>query len=283
MNYSELVVSKNPLVYVSYNDGTNIPSIGETHYIYTSGLNPIYDYTAKQHGLRSKKIGHAGSGGYDYRTFSQQGMNGYQATKYYYHHQEFWIYFTIAPTSSTNIGGYAYANVSPLGTYTTVAGSSISSARQILYVTGGTGHSMTSVGTIPIGAWTHVALQFDNGVKRIYINGVLDSTATVTTNDGVNAIWTEAGSNARVTTYIDEIAHWGGMNQGSPPANFPTAADILERATFPRTTTKVWSATNDFWIASGDERYWNGSAWISMQQMPYRVWNGTDWVQVPSG
>lgn len=283
MNYSELVVSKNPLVYVSYNNGSSAASIGQDQYTSTAYLNPVYDYTAKQHGLRSKKIGQSGSGSYDYKFYSAAGINGYQSTKYYYHHQEFWIYFTAVPTSGTNIGGYSYANTSPLGTYTGMATSSILNTRKINYVTGGTGHSMTSVGVVPVGAWTHIALQFDNGVKRIYINGVLDSTATVTTNDGVNAIWTEPGSTARVTTYIDEVAHWGGLYQGSKPSDFPTEADILERATFPRTTTKVWSATNGFWIASGDERYWNGSAWISMQQMPYRVWNGTDWVQVPSG
>lgn len=282
MNYSELVTSKSPLVYVNYDGGTNYPSIGQIYTNTTIQLNPVYDPTAKQHGLRSKRIGSSGSGNYDNKTYGETGITAYQSVKYHYWHQEFWVFLTATPTGATNIGGFGYWNVN--STLSVMHTSQIlSTTRQINFGTGGTAHTMTSVNGVPVNAWTHIALQYDMGVKRIYINGVLDSTATVTTADGCNGVWTEPGANARVTTYFDEVAFWGGRVEGSKPANFPTEADILQRATFPRTSTKVWYAPGQFWIASGDERFWNGTQWVSMQQMTYRSWNGTDWVQVPSG
>ena len=77
-----------------------------------------------------------------------------------------------------------------------------------------------------------------------------------------------------MTCYIDEWV----LYSGDSASILPTDAQILERATFPKTKTVVWSATDNFWITSGDELYWNGTQWISMQSMPYKVWNGTEWV-----
>jgi len=281
MNYSELVTSKTPSVYVNFNDGNFMPEIGDTSSTYLTHLNPFYSTTFRKFGHASQRIGASGSTQYDYTLYKDPSYGGYVGTVLNYWHQEFWVYYTATFTQNMHIGFFHYQNVSPSYTWTGVVGSSVLGAtKQISFGTGhsGTGtHTMTSVNTVPIGQWVHIALQYDNGTKRIYINGVLDSEVTGITGGLPGYFSIPQG--ARVTTYYDECAFWASTST-TKPANYPTAADILERATFPSNKTRYWNATVQQWVDSSDERYWNGTEWIAMQQLPYKVWNGTDWVAV---
>lgn len=56
----------------------------------------------------------------------------------------------------------------------------------------GTKSILYSIGTLLYGAWTHVAIAYDSGTCNMYINGVLDSSPTITdmysaTNTGITA------------------------------------------------------------------------------------------------
>lgn len=269
MNYKELVLSHNPSAYCTYDLGNSFDSANVlTSTGVTTNLNPVYDSTGKAMGMRSKKLGTNGSGSYDYRKFN--AANG--RTSYIY--AEAWVYIptvvgfdqvTIwAAGSSTNPGVNASTlyvrNDRKVGWSTT--NGSLNTTVQTTY----------STAIIPFDTWVHIGAKYDNGAKTIYINGVVDNTSTVAIY-GINGTYYE-GTFATHTAYIDEWAMWEAQDS----SGLPTNAEILQRATFPRTKTAVWDATNGFWVTSGDEQYWDGTQWISMQDLPYKVWNGTEWV-----
>jgi len=264
MNYKELVLSKSPDGYVNYDAGSATDLIGLIPTTYTTNdLNPVYDSTVKKHGVRSKKIGHLGLGVYDRINFTILGSENYW-------HLEGWVYLTAANTAD-------FVEIFPFNVNETYpCYTRILTSRKIRWYTqspiNGTGdNTLDSIATIPVGTWTHVAVQFYAGVKKIFINGVLDNQVTVTSHPlrkPSDILYTP------VTTYFDEFCFWAKTSS----TGMPTDADILQRATFPITKTKVWNATNGIWVQSGDEQYWNGTEWTSMQDLTYKVWNGTDWV-----
>jgi hypothetical protein len=285
MNYNQLVVSKNPTVYVPFDNGSDIATIGETTQRYLTHLHPVYYGNAiKRAGFGSMKVGHGGTTLYDYAFYNDPAVSTWQSSKTYYAHIEFWAYYTDQWVSGSHaIGSMYYQNTSPQYTYTSLGGSTINVSRQINFSTNtainSEPHTLTSTGTVPIGQWVHIAMQYDYGIKRIYINGVLDVEQNTGLIGGLPPCFGRPGGTSRITSYYDEFALWLG-NTTTRPANFPTAADILERATFPTTKTRWWNATAGAWQDSSDELYWNGTEWISMQDMPYKYWNGTEWVSL---
>ena len=280
MNYQELVLSKSPSLYFSYNNGTNADLVGTYSMFqnYTAGLNPTYDHIIKKHGIRSKKIGHNGASTYDHRTYSVNSTNN----SVYYLHAEAWIYMTAIPTTD-NIWIWT-AEVRPTSNFLYPSYLRIGTPGNVVFRTenntGGGDHVMSGVGILSTNTWNHVAVQYERGAstatKRIYINGVLDSEVTGINNGGVGSAMSEANY-SNVTCYIDELAVWAGLTT-TKPANFPTLADIQQRVNFPNTKTKWWDATTSQWLTSGDEQYWDGTQWISMQDKSYKYWNGTEWI-----
>lgn len=269
MNYKELVLSHNPTAYINYDSGTEVDLVGVLGVSnYTTGLNPVYDYRAKAHGMRSKKIGHNGLGNYD-------SLRVTDGTRNAYFYAEAWVYIPTGTTPDMNIWQCG-STISP-STNTSYFG--ITSTKRFFFYTsngslnGGDAHTMqTAIDTVPIGQWFHAGAKFNNGVKTIYLNGVPIATANgaATLLNG----YVYNGSVSDLTCYVDEFV----LYMGDSASVFPTDAQILARATFPRTKTAVWSAPDNFWITSGDELYWDGTQWISMQSLPYYVWNGTEWV-----
>lgn len=265
MNYNELVLSKSPNLYLAY-DGS-ATSTGSTAGlgIFNSGpLDPAYEYTIKKHGTKSKKVGHIGSGSYDWYDWNCPDNN----SQVKHMHVECWVYIT----SLTGIKDIWNCGVRPTtgiinasNIYINATTSTIRFFTQSF--TGTQDHTLTSTGTVPLNTWTHIACQVSGGSKKIYINGVLDSQATAAAG-GVGSIMSE-GSSYSTTTYLDGWALWYGTDTAAP-ANFPTQADILERVNFPSTKTKWWDATTVQWLKSGDEKYWNGTQWVSMQSLPYK-------------
>lgn len=268
MNYQELVLTKLPSGYIPYNSNNQSDAIGTLASSYvTVDLNPSFDYTQKQHGIRSKKIGHAGAGTYDSRRFDT-------TNRYRYVHGECWVYIPTA-TLTDNIELMYWGSSYTGSTYDSHI--RILSNRYIRFTTqsGDLGlydNNLLSSTQVPFNTWTHISWQFINGVKKIYINGVLNSTVTVTPHVLARYIW--EGSYAAQTVYMDEWMFW----TGSTSSVIPSESDILQRVNFPLTKTKWWDSTTSQWIRSGDERYWNGTQWISMQDMTYKCWNGSSWV-----
>lgn len=268
MNYEELVLSKSPSAYISYNlnnQNDNIGTLSSTRI--TVDFNPSFDYVEKKHGIRSKKIGHAGTGMYDSRRFDLEN-------RYSYVHGECWVY--IPTTTLTDSIELMYWGSSYTGT-TFDSHVRVLTTRHVRFSTqsGDAGlfdNNLNSLTQIPFNTWTHVAWQFINGIKNIYINGILDSTITVSSHNLARYIW--EGSYAFQTCYIDEWAFWTGSNSSV----IPSSSDILQRVNFPSTKTKWWDSSTSQWVRSGDEKYWNGSSWISMQDKTYKHWNGSSWV-----
>ena len=269
MNYKELVLSHNPTAYVNYDSGTAVDLVGVmTSAAYNTSLNPVYDYRAKAHGMRSKRIGSSGGGYYDCLKLSDGTRNSY-------FYAEAWVY--IPPNTTPSIVIWRAGSASSPNT--NISSFEIVSGSQFYFQTAdgslngyGNNTLMTALGTVPVGQWFHVGAMYNNGLKKIYLNGVVIATVNVSSIvlNGTNydAIYSD------MTCYIDEWV----LYSGDSASILPTDAQILARATFPKTKTKVWSAPDNFWITSGDEQYWNGTQWVSMQDLPYKVWNGTGWV-----
>lgn len=279
MNYKELVISKTPSVYVTYDNGTPIQTIGSNFFNSTAGSNPTYPYTAKKQGARSRLA--TGSANQDYRTYSAAGTNATIGVKSYYWHGEFFIYLTGTGLSNATLILMLYSNGSGSGTYTSVSAINLVNPNKINFTTNNNTNTqpntIQSNASIPNNQWVHIALQYDYGVKRIYIDGILDIEVSTGLLDGIPPIWSEAMTRSRVSTFTDEFACWNGFTT-TRPANFPTAADILQRATFPITKTKWWDPATSQFLQSADELYWTGTAWESMQDQTYRYWNGTSFV-----
>jgi hypothetical protein len=271
MNYRQLVLSHNPTGYINYDTGTEVDLVGVLNATsYTTGLNPTYDHTAKAHGMRSKRIGSNGNGNYDSLRLSDGSRNSYV-------YAEAWVYIPTGTSPNFNIwqaGG-------PTTPSTNSSYFGVTSDKRFFFYTsnGSLGGAnvdtfQTAANIVPTGQWFHAGAKYDNGFKTIYLNGVPIATKSASATILNGSMYN--GSVSDLTVYIDEFV----LYTGDSSAIFPTDAQILARATFPRTKTKVWDATNGFWISSGDEQYWNGTQWVSMQDLPYKVWNGTGWVTV---
>jgi hypothetical protein len=273
MNYKQLVISNNPSGYISYDGGNNIPDIAVGGYsLVLTNLNPNYGYINKAMGMRSKQIGQNGNGTYDYARISSPG-----GTRKQHVYLEGWVYIPTGFTTSSQVNIWNVgSSISPNTNASYVL---INGFRQVTWATSngttsGSVHFQNSVATIPFNTWTHVGVMYSSGAKTIYINGVVDSTSTapVYVLNGTFYDGTQAGSSG----FIDETLFYAVDSA----AGLPTQPQILARATFPMTKTKWWDPSTSSWITSGDEQYWTGTQWISMQDMPYQYWNGSAWVTI---
>jgi hypothetical protein len=273
MNYKQLVISQNPSAYISYDNGNNVPDIAVAGYAsIATGLNPNYGYVNKAMGMRSKQIGQVGSGTYDYVR-----INGPGGTRKQHVYFEGWVYIPTGFTTSSQVNIWnAGSTINPNANSSYVL---INGFRQVTWATSngagsGLTHFQNSIATIPFNTWTHVGVMYSAGAKTIYINGVVDSTSTAPVY-ALNGSYYDA-INAGSSTFVDEVL----LYAVDSAAGLPTPAQILARATFPMTKTKWWDPSTSSWLTSGDEQYWTGTQWISMQDMPYRYWNGSSWVTI---
>lgn len=66
----------------------------------------------------------------------------------------------------------------------------------------GSGSTMTSNATIATSTWTHVAFSYSGSTRALYINGVLDSSGSYSTDPGTPATY---------STYLGSMGHGGGL------------------------------------------------------------------------
>ncbi|NIK71907.1 LamG-like jellyroll fold domain-containing protein [Paenibacillus sp. BK720] len=127
-------------------------------------------------------------------------------------------FFDPASTDFTVAAWVKLDQASAAGSNQTIFAQEGSGGRSILYrdVNTGTlksflgGVNTTSTGTIPIGTWTHVALVKSGSTIKLYINGVLDTTATVTAesaagNFRLGAHKSPSSNNSNWNGLIDEV------------------------------------------------------------------------------
>jgi hypothetical protein len=101
------------------------------------------------------------------------------------------------------------------------------------YYVGSTTYNITSTGTVPLNAWSHVVLARTGGTISLFINGVRDGTrsdlSTSTINAGATNYPPGIGINAIYTPFKGYISNFrlligsGGYNAGSSTITVPTA------------------------------------------------------------
>lgn len=80
--------------------------------------------------------------------------------------------------------------------------------------------------TVPQNEWTHVAVVFGNGNTKIYLNGVLDQTGSLTYSTAVSTIPFTVGqimsptSSNRFKGIIDEVRVWNGVRTDVEIGNY---------------------------------------------------------------
>ena len=268
--YSQFVLAKNPNVYLGLDANFNNQVPGGVTMEFNNA-NPIaytFDTVIKKFGSHSQKYTVSAPNSWDYAYFLNPG-GGFITNIHY----EFWIY--IEPGSRTDSYQINF-NSTSTGT-SNFSAIRIQTTNLVQFFTQsastGTGdHTLTSNTALDTGVWNHIAVQLENGTtKRIYINGVLDNTATgISVGTGIQRYVTTMLYGPR-TVYLDSYAIWVNTT-------LPTAADILARYNFVEKATKTQYWDGSVWQYSYDEKYWNGTAWVDWGTT--RRWNGTAWVTI---
>jgi hypothetical protein len=85
----------------------------------------------------------------------------------------------------------------------------------VFKMTGQNGNSISSLGVLPTNLWTHVAVTFSGTTARVYLNGLLDRTAT----------WTGARNNNASAVTIGKVA--GTLDDARVYSNALTESEII--------------------------------------------------------
>ena len=94
---------------------------------------------------------------------------------------------------------------------------------QVFFDTNGTNAQLLSTHTVGANDWVHIAGTYANGVSQIYINGILDASATntwgigssVTGNFGIGADLTQAAPQSYFKGWIDNVRLWNVARGGA--------------------------------------------------------------------
>jgi hypothetical protein len=132
---------------------------------------------------------------------------------------EFWM-------NRVNAASYVFGNVSS-GLATNYAGS-LTALGAFSFTAGNGTSAITGTTAIVAGTWTHVAITRSGNTFRIFINGVVDATSTLTPNYSTTTTFTiGAIGTTPATTYsgkIDEFRVTNGFARYTSSFNVATAA-----------------------------------------------------------
>lgn len=150
--------------------------------------------------------------------------------------QEAWIYPTVRAAVSTVISNAASSGNSGLSVYINSTGGLVSS-------TGSTGLISSADNTIPLNAWTHIAVTRLGTALTLWVNGVSVGTATnsFSFTDGLCSVGSSPFGSAFFTGYIDEVRISKGV------ARY-TSAFALSTVAFPDSVTGA--QPNDLYISN---------------------------------
>jgi len=162
---------------------------------------------------------------------------------------ELWCYPTSLPGSGDNLlydgrpGNGAYPMFS-------VRGVSAASPQKVIYYTN-TAVQITSDGTVPIGAWTHVMVSRVSSVTRMFINGVVQSqTYADTTNYLNDSTHPQLGRNA-----VSNVEFWNGYM-----ANVRVLKGSGTSTSFTPSTAPLTATTNTVLLTCQSNRLLDNSA-----------------------
>jgi hypothetical protein len=132
---------------------------------------------------------------------------------------EFWL-------NRVNASSYIFGNVSSaLATNYTAA---ISSTGTINFTSGNGTNALTGTTVVPTSTWTHIAITRSGSTFRLFINGVLDATATLTPNFSTTTTFVIGGvgttAAATLSGRIDEFRVTNGFARYTSSFNVATAA-----------------------------------------------------------
>ena len=81
---------------------------------------------------------------------------------------------------------------------------------QIFFTTNGSSSQVTSTGTVAANQWTHIAATYANGVSSIYINGILDTSASNPSGIGQPTMAGSIGIGADLSSGLTPISYFEG-------------------------------------------------------------------------
>ena len=124
---------------------------------------------------------------------------------------EAWVYMTARPFLPTIVGNYASGSMQFL--------LRVDNDRPAFWISNGTFRSVNGTTVVPLNTWTHLAGVWDGSQLRVYINGVLDGSATITGGTLVSsANPVRIGANLlseAFTGRIDEVRIWRTARTGA--------------------------------------------------------------------
>ncbi|MEQ1933659.1 MAG: LamG-like jellyroll fold domain-containing protein, partial [Fimbriimonadaceae bacterium] len=181
------------------------------------GQNDAQDAIGTNHGTLTN--GAAFAAGKVGNAFSLDGVDDVVAVPAINAGSQFSVEFWLYPTRSTNYE-HLVSNSGGSANY----GDLYFRDNHIEYWQGSVQRLTSATSTIPLFVWSHVAMTFENGMTRLYINGELAAVSVIhseTFNNPLAFGYTNAPSNNRFKGLIDEIALYNrALSQGEISAVF---------------------------------------------------------------
>jgi len=165
---------------------------------------------------------------------------------------ECWVYLTSYQSAASAISSM-FADVSTAGNYWWDFGP-IYNGNLTFHTYNGSSTNCTSVGTVPLNQWTHLAVSISSGSIKLFINGVLQSTTGSTT----------VVAPSSTTGYLSVGTTWSG---GSTYAFNGYISNLrvvngtaLYSATFTPSTTPLTAITNTTLLTCQSNRFKDNSS-----------------------
>jgi MSHA biogenesis protein MshQ len=119
----------------------------------------------------------------------------------------------------------------------------LNTAGQLYWWWGGAPQELTTAVTVPLNQWSHIAITYQSGMQRIYINGVLRASGTQTGNLTTNANPLQIGQDQGLAG-----RHWDGLIDEVRIYNVALSAaqvSTVRLATHPCSTVHHFDITHD--------------------------------------